>query len=107
MCGLLTIVGPSDITRGLLAISGSCAGALMLAGCISSLTTGSSWFGSARILLEGNGHILGYSVWATMFALGILRWCFGFNCALYAFVDEVELDDAAVCGSLFWMRLVA
>jgi len=92
--GFLSVLGPSEFTQGLLAILGSCVGAAMVAGCVSSFHEGLPWYSSTRLLLAGSGHVLGYCVWAVLAALGILRWLLGFNCALYACVDEVELDGA-------------
>merc|ERR1740129_1106085 len=97
--GLLSVLGPSTFTRGFLAIAGSAIGGLMVAGCASFFAAAlgegqgsASWLAAVRQLLEGDGLLLGYCVWAVMLALGVARWLVGFNCALWAVVDEVETD---------------
>mmetsp|Transcript_106407 Transcript_106407/g.237535 ORF Transcript_106407/g.237535 Transcript_106407/m.237535 type:complete len:96 (+) Transcript_106407:213-500(+) len=42
-------------------------------------------------LLEGRGPLFGYFLWFVFLSLGIARWRTGFECALYAVVDEVQV----------------
>jgi len=92
--GLLSVLGPSTYTRAFLAITGSAVGGLMVGGCFSFFFSGQSWLNSVRHLLDGTGGLVGYLAWAIMLSLGIVRWLVGFNCALYACVDEVEIDGS-------------
>merc|ERR1712217_274885 len=85
-------------------MGGSAVGGLMVGGCFCFFVgvaseCGSTWLDAVQSLLEGNGLMIGYCMWAVMLALGIIRWLVGFNCALYACVDEVQLDSSGnLCG---------
>mmetsp|Transcript_120657 Transcript_120657/g.240258 ORF Transcript_120657/g.240258 Transcript_120657/m.240258 type:complete len:294 (-) Transcript_120657:112-993(-) len=103
--GLLTIVGPSTFTRPSLAIAASTAAGLMLGGCVDyfvkAMEEGVSWFACMSDLVEGTGLFSGYMAWFVLFALGIVRYLGGFECALWASVDEVDVDG---CGGMMASR---
>jgi len=101
LIGLLTIVGPSSFTRPSLAIAASIVGGLMLGGCVDyfvkDMEEGVSWFACVNDLVEGNGLFSGYMAWLVLLALGIVRYLGGFECSLWAAVDEVNVDG---CGRI-------
>lgn len=92
--GAFSIAGPSSFVRFFLAVVGSAVGGLMVGGCASYFAGFSPFLlGSMGRLLHGYGTIAEYVLWFSLFFLGILRWFSGWECGLYAVVEEIEMDD--------------
>jgi len=97
--GLLSVAGPSTFVRCYLAIVGSAVGGLMVGACASYFSgfSGSPfWIDGVRSILSGRGSIVEYLLWFTLLVLGFLRWLTGWECGLYAVVDEVEMGEGGV-----------
>jgi len=94
--GLLGLLGPQVLFRAFLALAGSAVGGLLLAcsvGYVASslglLDVGrGGLLGPLQLLLYGSSFSLGVWLWVLALSLGTMRWCLGFECAIYAIVDE-------------------
>jgi len=110
LSGAVGVLGPLAAYRGFLAVAGSTTGGLLLASSVSYFAAAAHdrlgphatdepcLWDVAQCLLNGSGFTSGYMLWVTLLALGMLRWFKGFECALYAVVDEVHMCKPPMGG---------
>jgi len=95
--GTLGILGPAYFTRFFLALTGSSVGGMLMGASFTFLIQeepAAHFLDSMGALAEGSGAASGYWLWMVGLAVGFIRWFVGFECALYAYVDEVHVDDS-------------
>lgn len=103
LSGALAILGPDTYLEGFKALTGSTLGGLMVGSCATAFTalpekssSGPALLDAACSLANGDGLAAGYALWAIALALGLLRWLTGFECSIYAHVDEVLVTPEGV-----------
>lgn len=98
LLGALGVLGPQAFSGGFRAVAGSALGGLMAGVCVSFLLEAPPTLPSAAAkLLGGGGPAAGRWLCALLLLLGVWRWASGFECMLYATVDEVLVTPS---GSL-------
>lgn len=94
--GFVGSCGPGALHRFYLVLTGSGVGALLIV-CLAWYSSSSEgWlYDPLWCLVYTDGCTFSRWLWALMLLLGLARWCFGFECALYAVVDEVQMNESA------------
>lgn len=99
--GVMGPFGPSSYSNFFQALTGSALGGLAFSSAFAFCSAQVSISLSQQVasLLEGSGPPSSYLLWAMLLFLGLLRWYAGFECALFACVDEVRVNESgAVVG---------
>lgn len=92
--GVLGIAGPSSFTKGYLAVVGSMIAGLSIAGCARFFSGGSPfWLHAVAKVSNGEGNLAEYTMLVVFLILGIARWLSGWECGIYAVVEEIDVDD--------------
>jgi len=96
LLGVLGIAGPTAAVRFVYACIGSLTCGLMVASAAGLCTHSSGselWLDAVASVASGKGTFLEYALWLSLFSMGMLRWFFGWEFALYDEVDDLELGE--------------
>jgi len=113
LLGVYMILGPLSLFQGSAAFVGSTIGGLFTAGAVyfawlNFRSAGAvhsldehSFVDAVCNLVDGRGVWMVYMLWFAFLCLGIWRYLNGFQCALYAVVDDVHMTKPGSGGRRF------